>query len=255
MSSAFVLKKEQRLFLFLGCFFVANAIVAEFIGIKIFSVEKTLGLPPLDLSLWGFEHLSFNMSAGILNWPLVFVMTDLVNEYYGPKGVKWLTRLAILFILYAFAVVYVAVHVIPADFWIHPQINLNQAFAFIFGQSMWNIFASVTAFAISQWVDVITFHRIKHSTGEKALWLRATGSTVISQVVDTLTVTSILFYFNPNFQWPFKQVLAISTVGYLYKFLVAVSTTPVLYIAHRIIDLYLGKEVSEQLRKSAMLHH
>lgn len=240
--------KEGRLFLVLGCFFVANAVVAEFIGIKIFTVEGTLGLPPLNITILGIEDLSFNMSAGILNWPVVFIMTDIINEYYGKKGVRFLSFLAIFLIGYAFLVVGLAMWVRPADFWIDNNgINMDRAFNGIFGQSLWNIFGSITAFLIGQLVDVGIFHRIKKYTGGRMLWLRATGSTVVSQMVDSFVVTFILFYWNPNFAWTFDRVLAIASVGYLYKFLIALLITPVLYIVHRIIDAYLGKDQAKKM--------
>ncbi len=244
--------KETKLLLFLTAFFVANALVAEFIGIKIFSVERTLGLTPLNFSIFGFENLSLNMSAGIINWPLVFIMTDLVNEYYGYNGVKTLTRLAILFIAYAFGIVYLAIYVVPADIWKNSIIDLNVAFQFIFGQSLWNIFASLTAFAVSQWLDVLVFHYIRKKTGESKLWLRATGSTVLSQIIDSFIVTFILFYLNPNFHLSFLQVLALGIVGYSYKFVVAILTTPILYISHAIIERYLGEELAQKMKTLAM---
>lgn len=244
-------QKENRLLLFLTAFFVSNALVAEFIGIKIFSVERTLGFEPLNFSLWGVNNLSINMSAGILNWPLVFIMTDLVNEYFGYRGVRALTRLAIFFIAYAFGVVYLAIGVTPADIWQNPEIDLNRAFSFIFGQGLWNIFASLTAFAVSQWIDVVVFHYVRRRTGERMLWLRATGSTVFSQVIDSFIVTFILFYFNPNFHLPFWQVLVLAVVGYSYKFVAALATTPLLYVAHSFIERYLGKELAHTLKTAA----
>ena len=83
--------KATRLFLLLGGFFIGNALVAEFLGVKIFSVEKSLGFLPFDFTILGKEHLAFNMSAGVLNWPFVFVMTDIINEYFGRKGVRFLS--------------------------------------------------------------------------------------------------------------------------------------------------------------------
>lgn len=245
-------KKENILFLILGTFMVTNAVVAEFIGVKIFSVERLLGFEPLNLTLWGAENLSINMSAGILNWPVVFIMTDILNEYFGRRAVRFITWIAIIFILYAFGMVWMAISVPPADIWVNEQLDLNLAFNFVFGQGLWNIFGSVTAFAIGQLVDVTVFHRIKLITGEKLLWLRATGSTVVSQWIDTVVVTFILFYFNPNFHWPFMQVLAIAMVGYTYKFVIALLTTPFIYLAHFVIDRYLGPARSQKLVKQAI---
>jgi uncharacterized PurR-regulated membrane protein YhhQ (DUF165 family) len=75
--------KESKLFMILGTFLIANAILAEFIGVKIFSVEETLGFAKFNLNLFGVKGLSFNMSAGVVTWPIVFIMTDIINEYYG----------------------------------------------------------------------------------------------------------------------------------------------------------------------------
>ena len=98
--------KSTRLFYILGAFFLANAILAEFIGVKVFSLEGTLGLNPVNLNLLGIENLSFNLSAGVLLWPAVFIMTDIINEYFGRKGVRFLSFTAAGLILYAFLMVY-----------------------------------------------------------------------------------------------------------------------------------------------------
>src|SRR5512135_1277843 len=96
--------KPTRLFIILGGFFIANAIVAEIIGVKIFSLEDTLGVAKADFSLFGEQHLSFSLSVGVLPWPIVFVMTDIINEYYGVKGVRFLTLLTTGLIGFAFLV-------------------------------------------------------------------------------------------------------------------------------------------------------
>lgn len=80
--------KSTRLFLVLAGFFVANALIAEIIGVKIFSLEKTLGFEPLHLQVLG-NDLSFNLTAGVLLWPVVFILTDIINEYYGQQGVRF----------------------------------------------------------------------------------------------------------------------------------------------------------------------
>ena len=94
MDSKSYLNKESKLFIVLGCFLIANAILAEFIGVKIFSVEESLGFSKFNINLLGVKDLSFNMSAGVVTWPLVFIMTDIINEYFGIKGVKFFSYLA-----------------------------------------------------------------------------------------------------------------------------------------------------------------
>src|SRR5690606_12656304 len=110
--------RQSKLFLMLGAFLVANTILAELIGVKIFSVEESLGMQKFDMDLFGVPGLSFNMSAGVLTWPLVFITTDLINEYYGPKQVRFLSVLTAFLIAYAFIVIFFAMDLVPADFWV-----------------------------------------------------------------------------------------------------------------------------------------
>jgi len=245
---------------------VANALTAEFIGVKIFSLERSLGLLPVDLALFGTEGLSFNLSAGVLLWPVVFVMTDVINEYYGQKGVRLLSFLTVGLISYAFVVFFFGIRLVPADFWPTSHIptdaselaqeeirskvgNYDYAFRLVFGQGLWIIIGSLVAFLIGQFLDVIVFHRIKEWSGEHMVWLRATGSTLISQFVDSFVVLFIAFYIGAG--WSITLVLAIGLVNYSYKFLMAVLLTPLIYLAHYLIDSYLGEEMANRLKEEA----
>jgi len=243
-------EKSTRLFYILGAFFVANAILAEFIGVKIFSLESTLGISPAKISIFGIEDLSFNLTAGVLLWPIVFIMTDIINEYFGRRGVRFLSFTAAGLILYAFIMVYFTMGLTPADFWIQREIGgetirMDLAFNAIFGQGMWIIAGSLTAFLIGQLIDVTVFHLLKKRTGSSKIWLRATGSTLVSQFIDSFVVLFIAFYLGAG--WDLKLVLAIGIVNYMYKFSIAVVLTPILYAAHYLIDLYLGKETAHKL--------
>ncbi len=258
--------KYSKLFVVLGGFFVTNALMAEFIGVKIFSLEKLFGFTQASMTIFGNENLSFNLTAGVLLWPVVFVMTDVINEYYGKRGVKFLSYLTVGLILYAFVVVFAAIKIPPADFWPSSHLfqfegqaleemrsrvsDLDGAYGLIFGQGLWIIAGSVIAFLIGQLIDVMTFQRIKRITGEKKLWLRATGSTLVSQFVDSFVVLIIAFYIGSN--WPLSQVLAIGVVNYIYKFIMAILLTPLIYLVHGIIDRYLGEEESAAYRKQAL---
>lgn len=248
--------KESRLLLVLGSFFVANAILSEFIGVKIFSVEETLGFKKIDINLFGVPNLSFNMSAGVLTWPIIFIMTDIINEYFGVKQVRFLSILTAILIGFAFLVVWLALKLQPSDFWLTQtvdgqNVNMKLAFQAIFGQGMWIIIGSITAFLIGQMIDVLIFHRIKKFTGDKVLWLRATGSTIVSQLIDSFVVIFIAFYLNPAYNWSWEMVAAIGLVGYTYKFIVALAMTPILYVVHGIIDRYLGKDLAHRMIKMA----
>ena len=106
-------ERANRLFLVLAAFFVANAILAEFIGVKIFALEDTLGLAPFEWNLFG-QAGSLSFTAGTLLWPIVFVMTDVVNEFYGKRGVRLISWLAVALILYGFVFAYLAIGLAPA---------------------------------------------------------------------------------------------------------------------------------------------
>lgn len=245
--------KRNTLFLILGSFFVANAIIAEFIGVKIFSFEGSMGWKPLNLVLFG-NQLSLNLTAGVLLWPVVFVMTDIINEYFGRKGVRLMSYIAAALVAYAFLAVYFAMQLSPSDFWIIREtpkgtINMEHAFAAIFGQGLWIITGSLMAFLIGQMIDVQVFHFVKKLTGNKALWMRATGSTLVSQLIDSFVVLFIAFYIGAG--WDIKLVLGIGVVNYCYKFAVAVLLTPLLYVLHQMIDAFLGRELAEKMMQEA----
>src|ERR1044071_7335362 len=117
--------RPTKLFLGITAFFCCNALIAESIGTKIFSLEKTFGFSPVSFSLFGQDGMAFNLTCGVLLWPLEFVITDIVNEYYGPKAVRRISFTAIILISYAFLMFYAAIHVPPADFWIGSQATQN----------------------------------------------------------------------------------------------------------------------------------
>jgi uncharacterized integral membrane protein (TIGR00697 family) len=128
--------------------------------------------------------------------------------------------------------------------------DIQRAYALIFGQGMWTIAGSITAFLVGQLIDVTVFHRIRRATGERWLWLRATGSTAVSQLFDSYIVLYIAFVLGPQ-KWPIAQFLAVGTVNYLYKMLAAAAMIPVLYLVHGGVRRYLGNAEVERLRREA----
>lgn len=249
-------RKEVQLFLILGGFFICNALIAELIGGKLFSVEKLLGMQPLNWSLFGQSNLSLTMTCGVLLWPIVFIMTDIINEYYGMRGVRFLSYLTVGLICYAFAMIYFAIGVPAADFYVNSMVeqgipNMQIAFKGVFSQGLWIIAGSVIAFLVGQIIDVFVFHRIRKATGEKHLWLRATGSTIVSQLIDSFLVLFIAFYVSGKYE--LNWVLGVGVINFLYKSIVAILLTPSLYIIHALIDSFLGKSLSEKLQHRASL--
>lgn len=246
--------KVERLFVLLAAFFLANALIAEFIGVKIFSLEKVFGQVPVSLFILGEGPLSLSLSAGVLLWPWVFIATDIINEYFGLRAVRFLSWIAVGVIGYAFLMVGIAILLPPADFWIWREmpsgkLYMPEAFNAVFGQSLWIVVGSLTAFLIGQLVDVVSFHWLRRLTGGRWLAIRATGSTLISQLIDSFVVLYIAFYWGAG--WSLAQVTVIAFLNYTYKAVAAVALTPVLYGIHWIIDRYLGAAQAQYLIQRA----
>ncbi len=257
MEKSILSNKKTNLFIILSGIFITNALIAELIGGKIFSVEKTLGYDPLNVPMFGDFVLQFNLTAGVVLWPIVFITTDIINEYFGKKGVRKITFITVGLITYAFVAIYLAMRLAPADFWLDvfgtdengAPFDINYAFQQVLSQGLNIIFASLVAFVIGQFVDVYVFHKLRKMTGKGRIWLRATGSTLISQLIDSFVVLIVAFYILGG--WSLSQVLAVGTTNYIYKFLIAIALTPLLYVAHYFIDRYLGKEIAEDLMDEA----
>ncbi len=252
-------QKRTTLFLVLSGIFISNALLAELIGVKIFSAEALFGLPGAQIPLLGGTKLDFNLTAGVMIWPVVFITTDIINEYFGKEGVKKVSILTVLLILYAFLVISIVTGLPPAPFWQDlnnqdPQgnpFNIDFAFNSIYRQGLGIIIGSVVAFLISQFLDATVFHWLRKYTGSKKIWLRATGSTLVSQLIDSFVVLFIAFFLFGN--WTMELVLSVALINYIYKFLVAIVLTPLLYVAHYFIDSYLGQNQAEALIKEAAL--
>jgi len=215
--------RKEKLYITLAGFFVTNAILAEMVGGKIFTFEVG-------------SLTTANLSVGVLVWPVVFVMTDIINEYYGIAGVRRLTILTIVLISYVFVALYFMGMTRAASF---SAIN-DDNFNIVFGTSQSIIVGSLVAFGVGQFLDFFVFHQLKKRTGGSHLWLRATGSTIFSQLIDTFIVLYIAFVI-PG-KWSHAEFLKVATNNYFYKLLIAIAATPVIYLVHGIIERYLGDE-------------
>lgn len=208
--------KKDTVYVILAGLFITNAVVAELIGGKLIYIGPYL------------------MSIGILPWPIVFVTTDLINEYFGEKGVKKLSLITASLIAYVFVLLFFALK-IPAV----KGANLvtDSQFNGVFGQSMWIIVGSITAFLVSQLIDVTIFHFFKNKTGNKMIWLRSTGSTVISQLFDSFIVLGIAFWMTGKITT--EVYIASAFTGYFVKLIIAILLTPLIYLGHSIIEKYI----------------
>lgn len=244
-------QKKNRLFIILCGIFITNALVAEMIGVKIFSAEQTLGMDPIALNMFGNIY-NFNLTAGVVIWPVVFITSDLINEYFGQPGVKRISYFTAILLAYAFLIIFITIDLPPAQFWLDMYskdsagnyFNMDHAFNTIFGQGQRIIIGSLTAFLIGQLVDAFIFQKLRKLTGTKMLWVRATGSTLISQLIDSFVVIYIAFGVGPN-------QTGTAVTNYIYKFIIAIALTPVIYFGHFMIDQYLGKENSERVSAEA----
>lgn len=242
--------RKQHLYIILCAFFLTNAILAEMIGTKLFSVEATLGLPPSDIRLFEDMPLSFNMTAGVVLWPFVFILTDIINEYFGKEGVKKISYITTGLIAYAFFMIWIAIQLSPSAYWLEVNgkdnagnpFDIDYAFSAILGQGMNIIIASLFSFLVGQILDAYLFSYIKKKTGDKFLWLRSTGSTFVSQWIDSFLVLFLAFYFlpAPEKKWSLSLVFSVGIINYIYKLTMAVLLTPLIYLAHVLIDRYLG---------------
>ncbi len=211
--------RKEIVFIILTGIFITNAVVAELIGGKLIQIGP------------------FVMSIGILPWPVVFLTTDLINEYFGTKGVRKLSFITAGLIAYAFIILFLAIAV-PAAKGISP-VNDEQFYA-VFGQSMWIIVGSIIAFLVSQLIDVTIFWYLKNKTGGEKIWLRTTGSTVISQLFDSFIVLGIAFWLPGKID--FNTFISSALTGYVFKLVLAIVLTPLIYLGHYAIKNYLAGE-------------
>jgi uncharacterized integral membrane protein (TIGR00697 family) len=209
--------RKDLVFIILAGFFVTNAIVAELIGGKL-------------IQFFGL----FTQSLGIILWPIVFILTDLINEHFGKQGVRKLTFITVALIIYTFILVTIGLNIKAVNF---SPVN-DENFKIVFGQSQWIMVGSIIAFLLSQLVDVSVFWLLRAKTGNKYIWLRATGSTVVSQLIDTFVVQFIAFVL-PG-KWAFNEFLKNACWGYSFKLLVALCLIPLIYVGHFAIKKFMG---------------
>jgi uncharacterized integral membrane protein (TIGR00697 family) len=210
--------KKDTVYVILAGIFIANAIVAELIGGKLIQIGP------------------FLMSIGILPWPIVFITTDIINEHFGRNGVKKLSFITAALIAYCILILFIGTK-IPA-FVTERTVNDEQFYA-VFGQGLFIMVASLIAFVISQLIDVSIFWFLRNKTGKKMIWLRSTGSTVFSQLIDSFLVSGIAFWATGRVTT--DEYINMSASGYAFKLIVAIVLTPLIYLGHYLIEKYLNE--------------
>lgn len=208
--------RKEIAFMIMAGIFITSAIVAELISCKIVDI----GLYPII--------------AGIVPWPIVFLLTDVMNEYFGKQAVKRLSWITVVLIAFCFLIVYVAVELPIAS---NSPVN-DAEFRKVFAGSLPIMLGSITAFILSQLVDVQLFALFSKLTKGKMIWLRSTGSTVVSQLIDSYTVLLIGFLIPGIIS--FEDFLLFGITGYLTKLVIAVGLTPLIYVMHYLAKGILG---------------
>lgn len=227
------LNKPTLLLIVLIAVFITCAITAELISSKLFQI---------NLGSFG----TYVSIVGIFPWPVVFLTTDIINEFYGRKILRMVSVITSVMIALCFVIVYISMR--PAAF-VVPGVANDDQFNAVFGQSMWIIAGSITAFFIGQLVDSFVFWFVKKRTGGKMIWLRTTGSTVISQLIDTFVVLFIGFVVPGIFT--LSQFWSTGCTNYILKLMIAVALTPLIYLFHWLVEKYLGDEKAHLLEHAA----
>lgn len=224
------LDRTQQLYVYLAAIFVAALILGDLIGGKAFAVQMPLGP-------WRYEQ---PISVGLFAFPVTFLLTDIVNEFYGRRGARFLTLLGMWMAIFAFAVLNVAQW--PAS---EPHSYLQDGeFNKVFGVGGRLFIASIIAYLCGQFLDIYVFQFWKALTRSRHLWLRATGSTLASQVVDTLVINLLFWYVIPSLgaggARPIDWVTRKALGEYVIKFVIALGLTPAVYALHALVSNKLG---------------
>ena len=213
--------RPLKLYIVLNSLFLTFLLMAEVTGSKLIS------------------SFGFTLTMGVIPFPVTFIVTDILNEYYGRRGVRYTTFLGMSMILLAYFLILIDLQ-IPA---IADSPVDDVSFRKVFANSGLVIIGSITAYLIGQLIDIQIFHYIRIKTQGKFIWLRATGSTVFSQLIDSFVVIFIAF----GQSLPFEKLVSISSTNFVYKLFVAIAITPLIYLSHKLIEKYLAEDAHRMI--------
>lgn len=218
------LDRRQKLFLFLCCLFVTALVVGDIIGGKLIEIHLA-GLP-------------FVMSVGSIPFPVTFLLTDVLNEFYGPKATRTITWIGFGMAIFTLMMVRISVGLPWPEFTRAPgwQGVTEGAFNNVFAGSTRILLASMVAYLAAQFLDIAVFHALKRLSANRYLWLRATGSTVASQLIDTVVIQALAWYGILSGH----QIGVLVVSSYVVKLAIAIGLTPLVYGAHVILEKKLG---------------
>lgn len=228
------LSAPQKMYLWLSVLFVSSLLVADIVGVKLFRI-------PLPFTVFGYDAIEH--TCGMITFPVTFLLTDLVNEHYGPRAARRLTYIGFAAATYVFIILNIAqaLPYLDAPYNVSPD-----EFNAIFGSAKIMYVASLSAYLVGQLSDIAIFGMLKRATGDRLIWLRATGSTVISQFIDSFIVSYLAFSLGreifpdpANPAAPLAAIPAIAVTGYALKFVLAIAVTPLVYLGRRMMKRYV----------------
>ncbi|MGB0486988.1 MAG: queuosine precursor transporter [Flavobacteriaceae bacterium] len=222
----------RRLYLILGLLFVTSLIVSNLIFKKFFYYY------PFNSSLFGVKL--FEISVGILPYPITFLITDLISEIYGKKKANEVVFGGIIASFFAMGIIYIS-NVVPATSWSPVS---DEMFSTVFGSTSIAVISSMLAYLFAQFVDIQIYHFWKSITKGKHLWLRNNFSTFLSQFIDTATVLILLCSFG-EIQW--RLFTGLLMAGFLFKVIIAALDTPILYIFVFFIRKRFKLEIDQEI--------
>ncbi len=218
------LDARTRLFIILAGIFVTCLLVGDIIGGKL-----------VQTKLFG---QTFTTTVGMIPFPVTFLLTDLLNEFYGKRAARFVTLLGFGLALLSYTFIFIAGAIPIADLARQTDWKgvTEASFSNVFLGSQRMILASMTAYIVAQFVDIGVFHMLKRMTDTRLLWLRATGSTVVSQLIDTITITIVAW----SGIMTSAQIWNVIVSAYTLKIMIAVGLTPLVYLAHALVERGLG---------------
>ena len=219
-----MLDKRHKLLLVLAGTFTTCLVVGDIIGGKLIE--------------WSWFDVPFMTTVGMIPFPVTFLLTDVLNEFYGKRAARFVTVVAFAMAVLAFTIIYVSAAAPFAAMTRAPGWGgvTEASFNNVFLGSMRMIVASLSAYLVSQFVDIGVFQLLKRSTGGKMLWLRASGSTAISQLIDTITINFVAW----SGEMPVAKIIGIIYTAYGLKLLIAIGLTPAIYAMHALVERGLG---------------
>jgi uncharacterized integral membrane protein (TIGR00697 family) len=218
-----LLDTRLKLFLTLAGIFISALIIGDLIGGKLVEAE-----------VFGTV---LTLSVGIIPFPITFLLTDLLNEFYGKRAARTVTWVGFGMACFTFAIIIIALALPWAPFTNAADYQgMSQPhFDNVFGGSRRILLASLVAYLFSQFADIAVFHLLKKRTHNKYLWLRATGSTVVSQLIDTCIIQTLAWWGVVQNDKLFGLILS----SYGVKLVVAIALTPLIYGGHALVERVL----------------